>query len=221
MLTIDIITLFPDFFTTPLQASILGRAIKEGQAVVNVHDLRPFGLGKHQVTDDRPYGGGAGMVMLVEPIAAALESLHYQKGTPHQKIILTSAKGQRWQQTTAREYAQLEKVCIICGHYEGVDERVAEHLVDAEMRLGDFVMTGGEPAALAMTDSLVRLLPGTLGNADSLTGESHDTQPGEGSHPQYGRPQTWQGYSVPPVLLTGNHPVIADWRQQQRRQLDK
>lgn len=219
MLSIDIITLFPDFFTTPLQTSIIGRALREQNAEVHVHDLRPFGLGKHHTTDDRPYGGGAGMVMLVEPLAAILQSLHYQKGTAQEKILLTSAKGQRWQQTIAQSYSQLHRIAIICGHYEGVDERVAQYLVDAEVRLGDFVLTGGEPAALAMVDSLVRLQPGVLGNQDSLLAESHGTAPGEGGHAQYSYPTVWQGHAVPAVLLSGHHQNIATFRQQQHHSL--
>ncbi len=217
MLQLDIITIFPEYFASVLTTSILGKALAEKKAVVKVHDLRPFGVGKHQLTDDRPYGGGAGMVMLVEPIDRILSQLRYQKGTPQEQILLTSAKGKLFTQRMAQELSQLNRVCLICGHYEGVDERVAQYLVDAEIRIGDYVLTGGEPAAAVIIDALVRLQPEVLGNAASLQGESHE-QPGVLAHPQYSRPADYKGWSVPEILLSGNHRQIEDYRQENRGQ---
>lgn len=216
MLHIDIITLFPEYFAGALSTSIVGRALKNNQSEVTIHDLRPFGVGKHQLTDDRPFGGGAGMVMLVEPIDAILTKLKYAKGTPDEIIALTSAQGPRFTQQIANEWSQLNRVALICGHYEGVDERVAEHLVDTEIRIGDFVLTGGEPAAANILDALVRLQPEVLGNAESLIGESHN-QPGILGYPQYSRPAEYKGWSVPEVLLEGNHAKTSDWREKQRK----
>jgi tRNA (guanine37-N1)-methyltransferase len=168
------------------------------------------------MTDDRPFGGGAGMVMLIEPIDAALQSLGYAKGTENELIALTSAQGEMFTQTTARSWSELERLCIICGHYEGVDERVAQYLIDIEIRIGDYVLTGGEPAAAVILDAVTRLQPGVLGNTESLQGESHDV-PGELGYPTYSRPAEYKGWSVPSILLGGNHAEIAQWRQEQRK----
>lgn len=216
MLTLDIITLFPEYFSSALQTSIVGRALKNGQAEVKLHDLRPFGVGKHQLTDDRPFGGGAGMVMLVEPIDSALASLGYTKGTAEELIVLTSAQGPRFTQQLATQWANLNRIALICGHYEGVDERVVEHLIDTEIRIGDFVLTGGEPAAATILDALVRLQPKVLGNAQSLIGESHN-EPGILGYPQYSRPAEYKGWKVPEVLLEGNHARTSEWRETQRK----
>lgn len=217
MLQIDIITLFPEYFDGVLQASILGRAIKNTQITVNVHNLRPFGVGKHHLTDDRPFGGGAGMVLLVEPIDKALQSLDYAKGTENEIIALTSAQGPQFTQPIAREWSQLKRLCLICGHYEGVDERVAQYLIDTEIRIGDFVLTGGEPAAAVIADSLARLQPDVLGNQDSLQGESHN-EPGVLGYPQYSRPAEYRGWEVPATLLSGDHAKIAAFREATRKQ---
>lgn len=216
-MTIDIFTLFPEYFESQLSVSIVGRARSNQHVQIAVHDLRPFGLGKHQVTDDRPFGGGPGMVMLVEPIHLALQSLGYKKGTPGEAIILTSAQGSVFTQNTAKSWAQLQRIALICGHYEGVDERVAKHLVDAEIRIGDYVLTGGEPAAAVILDAVTRLQPGVLGNEESLQGESHDT-PGQTGVPVYSRPAEYNGWKVPEVLTSGNHTKIAQWRSEQRAQ---
>ncbi len=216
MLQIDIITLFPEYFASQLSTSLLGKAITNQKVAVAVHGLREFGVGKHQLTDDRPFGGGAGMVMLVEPIDQALSSLGYQVGTKNELIWLTSAKGQLFTQDQARQAANLQRLCLICGHYEGVDERVAQYLVDAEVRIGDYVLTGGEPAAAVITDAVARLQPGVLGNASSLQGESHQ-QPGELGHAQYSRPAQYHGWTVPEILLSGDHTAITDFRQKQHR----
>ncbi len=216
MLQIDILTLFPEYFTSLLPVSILGRAQREGAVNVTAHDLRHFGVGKHQLTDDRPFGGGAGMVMLIEPIDAALQKLGYAKNTPGELIALTSAKGPVFTQQTATEWSKLARLCLICGHYEGVDERVVEHLIDTEFRIGDYVLTGGEPAATVIIDAVSRLQPGVLGNPESLEGESH-SQPGVLGYPQYSRPASYKGWDVPEVLQQGNHKLIEQFREQQRK----
>lgn len=155
------------------------------------------------------------MVMKVEPIDAALRALGVEKGQPHSKIILTSAKGRLLTQQDVQSMAELQTVTIICGHYEGVDERVATHLIDEEIRIGDYVLTGGEPAAAVMIDAITRLIPGVLGNEASTQGESH-SQPGVLGYPQYTRPEVYKDWAVPSVLLTGNHAEIAEWRHRQR-----
>lgn len=214
-MTIDILTLFPEYFDSILTSSIVGRAVKNEHVTIQAHGLRGFGVGKHQLTDDRPFGGGPGMVMLVEPIDAALKSLGYAKGTPNELIVLTSAQGEMFTQTTARNWATLSRICIICGHYEGVDERVAKYLIDAEIRIGDYVLTGGEPAAAVMLDAVTRLQASVLGNEESLQRESHDV-PGELGAPAYSRPASYNGWEVPEVLLSGNHSQIAQWKDAQR-----
>lgn len=219
-MTIDILTIFPEYFDSVLQTSIIGKAVGSDKITIQVHGLREFGVGKHLLTDDRPYGGGPGMVMLIEPIDTALASLGYQKGTPNEIIALTSAKGPLFTQITARTWSELERICVICGHYEGVDERVAQYLVDTEVRIGDYVLTGGEPAAAVIADALTRLQPQVLGNESSLVSESHD-EPGVSGHATYSRPEDYKGWTVPEILLQGNHQAIADFRQSQRRVLDR
>lgn len=209
---IHIFTLFPNFFTTPLQTSILGKAVAQRKIKLQIIHLRDYGVGKHQLTDDRPYGGGPGMVMMIEPIDRALADYGYHKGTSGECIALTSAKGMAFSQGTAQSWSSLQRLAILCGHYEGVDERVAAHLIDTEVRIGDFVLTGGEPAALVMTDAVVRLLPGVLGNEGSLTSESHSV-PGQFDHASYTRPESYKGWDVPPVLLSGDHGAIATFRK--------
>ncbi|MEA2056177.1 MAG: tRNA (guanosine(37)-N1)-methyltransferase TrmD [Patescibacteria group bacterium] len=216
---INVLTLFPDFFKTPLHSSMLSKAQEERIIEINVVDIRQFVTDKHQVTDLPPYGGGAGMVMKVEPIDRALESLKVEKGQKDSLIVLTSAKGKLFKQQTAQNFSQLKQLTVVCGHYEGVDERVAQYLVDAEIRVGNFVLTGGEPAALVMVDAVGRLVPGVLGNELSLEGESHSKK-GEGAYPQYTRPENYRDWLVPPVLLSGNHQKIAEWRQEQRKKLE-
>lgn len=209
---INLISLFPDFFSSALQTSILKRAQAQQHVSVRVLNLRDFTTDKHQTTDQRPFGGGPGMVLMVEPIDRALASLGVAKGQPGKLIVLTSAKGELFQQPTAQAWSQLEELTIICGHYEGVDERVAQHLVDQEVRIGDYVLTGGEPAALVMLDATVRLLTGVLGNPASNAGESH-SQPGFFAHPQYTQPRDYKGWNVPGVLLSGDHQKIEEWRR--------
>jgi len=208
---INILTIFPEYFEQTLKVSILGRAEKKELVDYQILNLRDFTSDKHQTTDQRPFGGGPGMVM-IEPIAQALESLGVKKGNPNKKIILTSAKGELFVQETAVDYSSLEELTIICGHYEGVDERVAEHLVDAEIRIGDYVLTGGEAAALVISDAVTRLIPQVLGNQFSNQDESHSA-PGKMAHPQYTKPAIYKGWQVPEVLRSGNHKLIEEWRK--------
>jgi len=210
---IDILTTLPSMFTGPLTESILARAQKKGLVSVSVHDLRQWTTDAHKTTDDRPYGGGPGMVMMIEPIDTALKALHAKKGTPRELIILTSAKGELYTQSTAKAYVQYKRLVFICGHYEGVDERVAQLLVDKEVRIGDYVLTGGEIPTMVMVDSIVRLLPGALGDDESVKEESHSS-PGYFEYPQYTRPEEYKGMKVPEVLLSGNHANISTWRKQ-------
>lgn len=210
---INFLTIFPDFFDTPLQTSILKRAVAKNLVQFQVLNLRDFTTDKHQTTDERPYGGGPGMVMMIEPIDRALQALRVSKGQAGRKIILTSAKGALFQQQTAKAWSDLEEITIICGHYEGVDERVALHLVDEEVRIGDYVLTGGEAAALVMSDAVTRLVPGVLGNELSNQAESH-SQPGKMAHPQFTKPVDYKGWLVPEVLLSGYHQKIEEWRRE-------
>lgn len=209
---INILTLFPEFFTTALRSSILGRAQAVKLVNFKIINIRDFATGKHQVTDDRPFGGGPGMVMKVDIIDKALTSLDVAKGRADSKIILTSAKGDTFTQQAAVSFSQLKQLTIICGHYEGVDERVAENLIDAEIRIGDYVLTGGEPAALVMSDAVVRLIDGVLGNEESNKAESH-SEVGKFSHPVYTKPREYKGWVVPEVLLSGDHGKIKEWRK--------
>ncbi len=209
---INILTIFPDFFSKPLETSILKRAANKKLVEFNILNLRDFSQDKHQKTDQRPFGGGPGMVMMIEPIDRALESLKVKKGDQNKKIVLTSAKGSIFTQQVAKNLASLDELTIICGHYEGVDERVALHLVDEEIRIGDYVLTGGEAAALVMSDVIARLIPGVLGNEESNQNESH-SQAGKMGHPQFTKPANYKEMIVPAVLLSGDHQKIAAWRK--------
>lgn len=211
---ITVLTLFPEYFSGPFSTSILKRGQQNQLVDFQLIDIRDFATDKHQTTDDRPYGGGPGMVMKVEPIALALESIGAAKGTPGQIIALTAANGTVFTQQVARQWSELEKLILICGHYEGVDQRVADNLIDTEMSIGPFVLTGGEPAAAVMVDAVARLLPGVLGNEISLADESHN-QPGYSASPQYTRPEEFRGWKVPEILLQGHHAKIKQWRSEQ------
>jgi len=205
-----LISIFPEFFTGPLQTSLVGKAIASGSVTVTVHDLREHGEGVHRSVDDAPYGGGAGMVMMVEPLAKALQPL----ANTH-RILLTPA-GKPLHQDDLDRLATLDAVTLVCGRYEGVDERVAQHLIDEEISLGDFVLLGGEVAAAAIIEGVVRLLPGVVGNPASTEHESF--RHGELEEPQYTRPASFRGWDVPEVLLSGDHGAIEQWRQAQREQ---
>ena len=209
---IDVLTLFPEFFTSPLAASLLGKALKSERASVHCTNFRDYATDKHRSVDDVPYGGGVGMVLKPEPLFAAVEAL---PNLPPRAILLLTPQGEPLKQAHLQEFSQLQQLILICGHYEGVDERVREHLVTREISLGDFVLTGGEIPALALIDGVIRLLPGTVGKAASLVEESFEG--GLLEYPHYTRPPEFRGWPVPEVLRSGNHKAIAQWRQEQRR----
>lgn len=210
---IDIVTLFPEFFTSPLAASLLGKAIARDIAAIYFTNPRDFTTDKHHRVDDEPYGGGAGMLMKPEPLFAAVESL---PALPKREIILLTPQGETLQQSTLKQLATYDQLILICGSYEGVDERVCQHLVTREISLGDFVLTCGEIPALALVNGVIRLLPGTVGKTDSLKFESFED--GLLDYPQFTRPQNFRGWQVPDVLLSGNHGQIEAWRHEQQLQ---
>lgn len=198
-----------------LEGSILKRAQDKGLAELEAVDLRQWAIDKHRTTDDTPYGGGPGMVMKVEPIYRALEELR----TPETKVILMTPQGRSFRQRIAEEYREVSHIIMICGHYEGVDQRVADHLVDDEISIGDYVLTNGALAALVVTDAIVRLIPGVLGDAGSAVQDSFST--GMLDYPHYTRPEVFNGWGVPDVLMSGNHGAIEKWRRQQALDLTR
>jgi tRNA (guanine37-N1)-methyltransferase len=210
---IDVLTLFPEAFSGPLQASILGRALAASIASVELHNIRDYAADRHQVVDDYAYGGGPGMVMKPEPLAACIEAVQDMVSPPGRTILLTP-QGRLLNQEVVDELAAEERLILVCGHYEGIDERVREHLVDDEVSIGDYVLSGGEIGALVIIDAVVRRQPGTLGSDESLLEESHSD--GLLEYPQYTRPAEFRGWRVPDILLSGNHGEIARWRRQQR-----
>ena len=214
----DILTIFPDMLEGPLTASILGKAADKGLIEINLHNLRDWAEGKHKVTDDTPYGGGDGMVMKVEPVAAALSELREKR--PASRILLMSPQGKTFQQADAERFSKEAGLVFVCGRYEGFDERIRS-LVDEEISLGDFVLTGGELAAATILDATARLLPGVLGAAGSAQGDSFSD--GLLEYPQYTRPAEFKGVRVPEVLTSGNHQRVANWRrrEQLRRTLER
>jgi tRNA (guanine37-N1)-methyltransferase len=207
---IDILTLFPEAFQGVFSFSIFQRAIEQKLVSIAVHNIRDYTHDKHHTADDYPYGGGAGMVLKPEPIFEAVEAIKKEDETP---VILLSPQGRLFCQQIAQELAAYRRLILICGHYEGVDERVSEHLVTDEISIGDYVLSGGEPAAVVVIDAVVRLLPGVLGSAESLVDDSHVG--GLLEYPQYTRPPVYREWSVPEVLLSGNHAQIAQWRREQ------
>jgi len=207
----DVVTIFPEYFTSPLQCSILGRAVEAGQVVVHIHNLRDFATDRHRVVDDYPYGGGGGMVLKPEPLFAACQALSAEPPPPY--VVLLSPQGRVFTQEIAAELAQRPRVLLLCGHYEGVDERVREALVDDEISVGDYVLTGGEPAAMVIIDAVTRLLPGVLGDEEAPAKDSFAQ--GLLEHPHYTRPAEWRGRKVPEVLLSGHHEQIRRWRRKE------
>jgi len=233
----DIVTIFPDFFRGPLDHGITRRAQEMGLAKIEVHDLREFTHDRHRTVDDRPFGGGEGMVLKPEPIFECLETLGLASreqrlsGSARESVILLSAQGERFTQQVATELSQLDRIVLICGRYEGVDERVSEYLADRELSIGDYVLSGGELAAAVIVEAITRLLPGAVGNEASTRQESFTAQAddaGEGSapdstcasgglldYPHYTRPAEFRGMTVPEVLINGNHQQIRRWRREQ------
>ncbi|MDX9722562.1 MAG: tRNA (guanosine(37)-N1)-methyltransferase TrmD [Myxococcota bacterium] len=209
---IHVLTLFPAFFGSALQQSIVARALKSGRASVHLHDIRDACTDRHRSADDSPFGGGAGMVMKAEPIVASMEAVQAQWGPCHR--ILLAAHGTPLKQTRVQELAQMPALLLLCGHYEGVDERVADGFIDETISLGDYVLTGGEPAALVLMDAVIRLYPGVLGNEDSARDESFSMSTLL-EYPQYTRPAVFRGRHVPEVLISGDHARIARWRREQ------
>lgn len=209
---IDVLTLFPEVIRPYIAASILGRAQSAGVVEIHTHQLRDYSQLPHQKVDDRPYGGGPGMVMACQPICDAVEQIEAIDPRPALRVLLTP-QGRTFSQTTASRFAHCERLVLICGHYEGFDERIREILEPEEISLGDFVLTGGEVPALAVIDAVVRLLPGALGNEQATDSESF--QDGQLEYPQYTRPQDFRGRAVPEVLLSGHHAQIEAWRREQ------
>lgn len=209
---IDIVTIFPEFFAAPLGLSIPARAAAAGAVTYNVIDLRDFTHDRHRTVDDYPYGGGAGMVMKPGPFFEAVESLKIAG-----PVVLLSPRGRRFSHADAVRYAAGETLTLLCGHYKDVDQRVADHLATEEISIGDFVLSGGEPAALAIVDATVRLLPGAMSDLDSARGDSFFDR--GLSAPSYTRPPSFRGYDVPEVLLSGDHKRIADWRRAEGERL--
>jgi len=207
---IDILTLFPQMFTGPLSESILKRAQEKGAVEIKVHNLRDWAEDKHHTTDLPPYGGGAGMVMKVDVIDKAITAL--KKENKKTKVILLDTKGEIYKQEKAKRLSKEEHLILIAGHYEGVDQRVHDHLVDEVICTGEYVLTGGEIPAITVVDSVVRLLPEVLGNPDSLTEESFNDKD-QIEYPQYTRPEEYKGWKVPKILLSGNHKKISEWRK--------
>jgi tRNA (guanine37-N1)-methyltransferase len=205
----DVLTLFPEMVEGPLRHSMIGRGIEAGRLELGVHDIRTHGLGRHRTVDDAPFGGGSGMVMRVDVLDPAIAAVR----RPDSHVVLFEPSGARFDQRMAERFATLPHLVLICGHYEGIDARVREHLVDETVSIGDYVLTGGEYAALVVVDATARLLPGVLGNATSATDESFSS--GTLEYPHYTRPREYREWPVPDVLLSGNHGKVEKWRREQ------
>jgi tRNA (guanine37-N1)-methyltransferase len=236
----DVLTLFPAMFSGPLTESIIKRAVQAGLISISVHDIRSYTTDKHHTADDAPYGGGAGMVMKAEPLAAAIRDVAGDRetdgsendtclpaplqlsssGQKHTLVLLMTPAGELFSQRLAAELAAYERLVLVCGHYEGVDERACEALVDRQISIGDYVLTGGELAAMVVVDAVARLVPGVI-DAESIGEESHSA--GLIEYPHYTRPAVWEGREVPPVLRAGHHGEVARWRREQqlRRTLER
>ena len=210
---LDILTLFPGFFQGPLNESIIKRAQDAAVLRIHVHDIRAWAEGRHRVADDYPFGGGPGMVMKPEPLIAAIEMVAAMEPARGPVVLLTP-QGTVLTQSLVRELAAEPRLTLVCGHYEGVDERVVEHGITHEISIGDYILSGGEPAALVVLDAVARLVPGVVGSGESLVEESHSA--GLLEYPHYTRPADFRGWRVPDILLSGHHAEIARWRRQQR-----
>jgi tRNA (guanine37-N1)-methyltransferase len=214
---IDIISAVPELLESPLNHSIIKRSVNKSIVEIYIHDLREFGVGKHKQIDDYPYGGESGMVMMIEPIYKLIKKLKAER--TYDSIVYTSPDGEKWDQKSANQFSTLRNIIIICGHYKGVDHRIREHLITHEFSLGDFVLTGGEIAAAAFCDSIVRLLPGAIGDEQSALSDSF--QDGLLAPPVYTRPAKFMDWEVPPVLLSGNFAEIDKWKEQQSEERTK
>ncbi len=215
IMIIDILTLFPEMFKGPFDESILRRGKDKGLVEIKIHNLRKWTKDKRGTVDDRPYGGGVGMVMMVAPIAEAIGELKVKSAKC--KVVLLSPRGKVWKQELAQEHSKLEHLILICGHYEGVDERI-RNFIDEEISIGDYVLTGGEIPAMVMVDSVVRLIPGVLEKPESVQNESF-SDPKILEYPQYTHPEDFRGLKVPPILLSGNHAEIEKWREEQASEI--
>jgi tRNA (guanine37-N1)-methyltransferase len=210
---IDIVTIFPEAIRPFLEASLLGKAAEKGLIHIDVHDLRDYTTNRHRKVDDEPYGGGPGMVMTPEPFFAAVEEIAPDRNPDDPRVVLLSPQGRRLTQGVVKELAALPSLVLLCGRYEGVDERVAAHLADEELSVGDYVLAGGEAAALVVVDAIARVLPGVVGDPESVARESFED--GLLDHPHYTRPEDFRGRRVPDVLLSGNHGEIDRWRREE------
>lgn len=208
---IDIITVFPEMLVSPLGCSILKRAVDKGLAEIHIHNLRDYTTNKHRKVDDYPFGGEAGMVMQVEPIDRCISALKEQRH--YDEVIFTSPDGEQFTQPMANSMSLLDNIIILCGHYKGIDYRVREHLITKEISIGDYVLTGGEIPAVVITDAIVRLIPGVLGDEQSALSDSY--QDNLLAPPVYSRPASYKGWDVPPILLSGHEANIAEWRHEQ------
>jgi tRNA (guanine37-N1)-methyltransferase len=207
---IEVLTLFPEFFASPLSQSMLNRAQSQGAVEFRILNLRDFTLDRHRVVDDRPFGGGPGMVLKIEPLVRAIRTIREQD--PEVRVILLSPQGSLFNQDKARELAELKHLLLICGHYEGVDDRLRLYL-DGELSIGDYILTGGEIPALVVVDAVTRLLPGVLGGEGAVDEESFQT--GLLEYPHYTRPREFEGHEAPEILLSGDHQAVARWRRQE------
>ena len=221
---IDILTLFPGMFSGAFDESIVGRAQKQGKVEIKIHQLRNWTTDRHQTVDDRPYGGGVGMLLKIEPIYEALKGLKSKVKSQKSKTILLDAGGSRYTQSKARELSKAEHIILICGRYEGVDHRIREHLIDEEISVGDYILTGGEIPAMVIADSVIRLIPGVLTKEEAVQLESFSlpaTDDLQVEYPQYTRPEDFNGWKVPEVLLSGNHKKIEGWKKEESNKRSK
>ncbi|MCB9799805.1 MAG: tRNA (guanosine(37)-N1)-methyltransferase TrmD [Candidatus Omnitrophica bacterium] len=221
---IDVVTIFPGIIKAPIQESLLKKAQDKGKVKIRVHDLRKYTHDRHRTVDDKPYGGGAGMLMKPEPFFECLEDIRKKSG-PHKKkepkgwVVLMDPRGRPFNQKTAKRLAGKKRLIFLTGHYEGIDQRVHDHLVDEEISIGDFVTMGGEVPALCVMEAVIRLLPGILGNTESVKDESFQSNMLE--YPQYTRPREYRGWTVPEILLSGNHRDVDLWRRHEARKITK
>ena len=219
---IDVLTLFPNMFKSPFAESIIKRAVDQNKVKINIHNLRKWTKDKHKTVDGRPYGGGPGMILMVEPIYRAITALKLKNKNEKLKVILLSPQGKVFNQQKAQQLAKQKHLVFVCGHYEGVDERIRQHLVDEEISIGDYILTGGELPAMVIIDSVARLIPGVLKKKEAVQQESFSKLKIENSkienlleHPQYTRPADFKGWKVPTILLSGNHKKIKQWQKKQ------